>query len=84
MKERKEIFDMYENLRAEIARKNMSLMNLVDEINKTSYLDKPMRYQTLSEKLRGNSSFTVKEAISIKNALNVNMSIEELFGEEVK
>lgn len=67
---------MYENLRAEIARKNKTLMDLSNEIG--------MRYQTLSEKIRGNSSFTVKEAISIKNALNVNMSIEELFGEEVK
>lgn len=67
---------MYENLRAEIARKNKTLMDLSNEVG--------MRYQTLSEKIRGNSSFTVKEAISIKNALNVNMSIEELFGEEVK
>ena len=63
---------MYENLRAEIARKNKTLMDLSNEVG--------MRYQTLSEKIRGNSSFTVKEAISIKNALNVNMSIEELFG----
>ncbi len=70
---------MNENLRAEIARKNMSLMDLVDEINKQGYLERPMRYQTLSEKVRGNYPITVKEAIAIKKALQVEMPIEDLF-----
>ena len=62
---------MYENLRAEIARKNKTL---VDLSNATG-----IRYQTLSEKMRGNSQFTVKEAVAIKEALGVDMPIDELF-----
>ncbi len=66
---------MYENLRAEIARKNMTLVDLSTATG--------IRYQTLSEKLRGNSQFTVKEAKAIKSALAVDMPIDELFAAEV-
>lgn len=62
---------MYDNLRAEIARKNKTLVDLSN--------DTGIRYQTLSEKLRGNSQFTVKEAMAIKKALGVDMPIDELF-----
>lgn len=62
---------MYENLRAEIARKNKTLQDLA--------LETGIRYQTLSEKLRGNSPILLKEAIAIKNALAVDMPVEELF-----
>jgi transcriptional regulator with XRE-family HTH domain len=66
---------MYENLRAEIARKNMTIVELSNATG--------IRYQTLSEKLRGNSQFTVKEAKAIKSALAVDLSIDELFAAEV-
>ena len=62
---------MYENLRAEMARKNMTISELSNATG--------IRYQTLSEKLRGNSQFTVKEAKAIKSALAVDLSIDELF-----
>ena len=62
---------MYENLRAEIARKGMTIVELSNVTG--------IRYQTLSEKLRGNSQFTVKEAKAIKAALAVDMPIDELF-----
>ena len=62
---------MYENLRAEIARKGMTIVELSNATG--------IRYQTLSEKLRGNSQFTVKEAKAIKSALAVDMPIDELF-----
>ena len=66
---------MYENVRAEMARKSKTL---VDLSNITG-----IRYQTLSEKLRGNSPLLLKEAVLIRDALGVDMSIEELFGLQV-
>lgn len=65
---------MYETLRAEIARKNKSLVELSNETG--------IRYQTLSEKIRGNSPLTLKEAVEIKKALDLDMPLEELFGIE--
>lgn len=66
---------MYENVRVELARKNMTLVELSVATG--------IRYQTLSEKLRGNSELTLKEAVSIKNALGVDMPLEELFTTKV-
>ena len=66
---------MYENVRAELARKNKTLIDLSQETG--------IRYQTLSEKLRGNSPLTLKEAVAIKRAIGVDMSIEELFSFQV-
>lgn len=62
---------MYPNVKAELARKGMTI---VDLSNATG-----IRYQTLSEKLRGNYSITVNEAILIKDALKVKTPIEVLF-----
>lgn len=62
---------MYRNLRAEIARKNKTLVELSSATG--------IKYQTLSEKMRGKSQFTVKEAVAIKEALGVEMSLDELF-----
>lgn len=67
---------MYENLKAEMARKDITLMDMSEQTG--------IRYQTLSEKIRGNQPFKLKEAVAIKNVLNIDMSIDELFGEEVK
>lgn len=62
---------MYPNIKAEMARKGMTI---VDLSNATG-----IRYQTLSEKLRGNYSITINEAITIKDALKVKTPIEVLF-----
>ena len=62
---------MYPEIKAELARKGMTI---VDLSNATG-----IRYQTLSEKLRGNYSITVNEAILIKDALKVKTPIEVLF-----
>lgn len=66
---------MFETLRAEMARKNKTIVDLSQATG--------IRYQTLSEKLRGNSPLTLKEAAEIKSALGLDMTIEELFGLQV-
>lgn len=67
---------MFETVRAEMARKNMSIVALAQATG--------IRYQTLSEKLRGNFPLTLQEAVGIKSALDLNMPIEELFDCQVK
>lgn len=62
---------MYPTIKAEMGRKGMTI---VDLSNATG-----IRYQTLSEKLRGNYQITVQEAMSIKSALGVDIPLEELF-----
>lgn len=66
---------MYNNLKAEMARKNMTVS---DVSTKTG-----IRYQTLAMKIRGESAITIDEAIRIKAALGVSNPIEELFASEV-
>lgn len=66
---------MYANVKAELARKNMTI---VDLSNKTG-----IRYQTLADKIRGDSILTVDEALKIKEAIGVDMPIEELFSDQV-
>ena len=66
---------MYANVKAELARKNMTM---VDLSNMTG-----IRYQTLADKIRGGSVMTVDEAMKIKEALGVDMPIEELFSDQV-
>lgn len=66
---------MYANVKAELARKNMTI---VDLSNKTG-----IRYQTLADKIRGDSTLTVDEALKIKQAIGVDMPIEELFSDQV-
>ncbi len=66
---------MYENLRAELARKNKTIEDLA--------ADTGIRYQTLALKLRGGTPFKLSEAMQIKKALDVDMPIEELFGVQV-
>lgn len=62
---------MYKNVRIEMVRMNMTL---VDLSNATG-----IRYQTLSEKMRGNSPILLSEAILIKQALHTDMPLEKLF-----
>ena len=66
---------MYENVRVELARRNMTLVELSVATG--------IRYQTLSEKLRGNSELLLNEAVAIKKALDVDMPLEELFSKKV-
>lgn len=62
---------MYLNVKAELARKNLSM---VDLSNMTG-----IRYQTLVDKVNGKFSINVEEAKKIKAALGVDMPLEELF-----
>lgn len=62
---------MFENVRVELVRKHMTMLDLANATG--------IRYQTLSEKMRGNSPLLLKEAIAIKKALGVDMPLEELF-----
>ena len=62
---------MYLNVKAELARQNLSV---VDLSYKTG-----IRYQTLVEKLNGKYPLTLDEAKNIKAVLGVDLSMEELF-----
>ena len=66
---------MYLNVKAELARQNLSV---VDLSSKTG-----IRYQTLVEKLNGKYPLTLDEAKKIKAALGVDISMEELFARSV-
>lgn len=66
---------MYANVKAEMARKNMTIVDLSKVTG--------IRYQSLADKIRGDTILTVAEALKIKQALDVDMSIEELFSEQV-
>jgi lambda repressor-like predicted transcriptional regulator len=62
---------MYSNVKAELARRNLTL---VDLSNRTG-----IRYQTLVDKINGKYPLTLDEAKRIKDALGVEISIDELF-----
>ena len=62
---------MYSNVKAELARRSMTV---VDLSNKTG-----IRYQTLVDKINGKYPLTFDEAKTIKSALNVDLPLEELF-----
>ncbi len=62
---------MYSNVKAELARRNMSV---VDLSNKTG-----IRYQTLVDKINGKYPLTFDEAKTIKSALEVDIPLEDLF-----
>lgn len=62
---------MYSNVKAELARKNLSL---VDLSNMTG-----IRYNTLVLKINGHYPLTLDEAKKIKEALKVDLTIDELF-----
>lgn len=62
---------MYSNVKAELARRNLTI---VDLSNMTG-----IRYQTLVDKINGKFPMTLDEAKKIKEALGVDIPIEELF-----
>lgn len=66
---------MYPNIRAEMARKNMTLNKLAEATNSNA--------TALSQKLNGKRIITLNNAIAIKKALNTELTLEELFETEV-
>lgn len=67
---------MYPNLKAELARVNMSLKDLSKAIN--------MPYSTLVDKVAGRSEFTFQEAVDIRKAIGVDIPLDELFKKAVE
>lgn len=65
---------MYANLNAELARQNMTLIELSKKTG--------IKYATILRKLNGISPISLGEAKTIKNALGVDATLDELF--EVK
>lgn len=66
---------MYSNVKAELARRNLSV---VDLSNMTG-----IRYQTLVDKINGKYPLTLDEAKKIKSALEVDIPLEDLFERNV-
>ena len=62
---------MYVNVKAELARRNLSIVDLSEKTG--------IRYQTLVDKINGKFPLTLEEAKKIKDALDVSLSLEELF-----
>lgn len=67
---------MYPNLRAEIARKNMTLEPIAKALDIT--------VPTLSQKFNGKYPITLNEAKKIKEFLNLDIPIEVLFETEAE
>lgn len=65
---------MYANLRAEMARKDVTISELADLIHISA--------SGLSKKLTGRSPLLYDEALSIKSVLGVDMPVEILFDTE--
>lgn len=65
---------MYKNLKAEMARRDMTALTLSDKSG--------IRYQTLTAKIAGASPITIKEARAIRDAINPDLTIDELFDDE--
>jgi len=62
---------VYNNLRAEMARNNVTVGNLAEILN--------VRYATVSDKLNGRFRFYYDEAIKIRNHFFPDCSLEYLF-----
>jgi len=65
---------MYPNLKAEMARNNITMTKLAEVLDRTT--------GTISGKLKGNYPFTLDEAKRIKAVLQTDLSLEELFKTE--
>lgn len=66
----------YSNLRAEMARNGVTVMQIAELLK--------VRYATVSDKLNGRSRFFCDEAIKIKRHFFPHCSVEYLFFEEEK
>lgn len=67
---------MYPNLRAEMARKNITQIQLAEKMR--------IRTATLSNKISGKYPFTFDECMQIKKILEVDMPVDDLFRKEEK
>lgn len=65
---------MYSNLNAEMARRNVTILDLAKTIQ--------CSYETMRKKLKGTSPLLLKEAIAIKKEYFDNMELEELYEEQ--
>lgn len=65
---------MYQNLKAEMARRNITQKELAKTIN--------MSVSGLSLKMNGETKFTFNDVIAIKKAIGTDMSLEQLFDRE--
>ena len=65
---------MYPNLRAEMARRNISQQDIADGLGITRV--------ALSNKINGKTFFTLPEARKVKQIIGIEMPIETLFEEE--
>lgn len=65
---------MYPNLRAELARKKITLTQVAEHLG--------MTLGTLSLKVNGKSELTFHEVCEIKRYLGVDIPLEELFASE--
>ena len=65
---------MYKELEAKIAYRGISKKQIAEGIN--------MNYNTLLSKMGGKSKFTLDEAVTIKDYLEEESTIEELFRED--
>lgn len=67
---------IYENVRVEMARKNITILEMANMIG--------IRRETLSRKLSGRSPILLKEALIIQRNCFPNISIQVLFRECVE
>lgn len=65
---------MLRNLKAEMVRRDMTALTLSEKTG--------IRYQTLTAKIAGASPITIKEARAIRDALETDLTIDELFDDE--
>lgn len=66
---------MYPNLRAEMARKNIGVQELAEKIG--------VSMSVMYDKLKGKSKISLDDAFAIRSALDVDISLEDLFEKEV-
>ena len=62
---------MYANVKAEMARKNMTAIELSKKTG--------IRYQSLANKINGKAPVSLDEAKTIKTALEVDIPLDDLF-----
>lgn len=62
---------MFPNLEAEMARKKVTRKSLAEEMH--------MTVNTIGRKLNGDAPLTLSECMKIKEILNVDLLLEELF-----
>lgn len=66
---------MFKEVRAEMARQNINIGQLSERTG--------IPRQRLTAKIKGTRKLLMKEAVSIKQALGVDMPLEKLFEEEL-